>query len=62
MARGFHMLKIKIRVYNARDKECSLCGATPDHLWKFGPVSVEVRAHHFCDGCMNLLDDSTAKA
>jgi len=27
-----------------------------------GPVSVEIRAQHFCDGCMNLLDDSTAKA
>lgn len=55
------MLKIKLRVYNARSVECGLCGATPDNLWKFGPVSLDVRAHHFCDVCMNLVDDSTAK-
>lgn len=55
------MLKIKLRVYNARSVECGLCGATPDNLWKFGPVSLDVRAHHFCDVCMNIVDDSTAK-
>ena len=56
------MLTIKIRRYNATDAECSLCGVVANNVWKFGRVSVTQRAHHFCDVCMNLVDDSTAKA
>ncbi len=49
-------MKIRVKVYNAKDSECNLCGAVSEHIYKIGEVSIEKRAHVFCEVCANLID------
>ena len=49
-------MKIRVNVYNAKDKECALCGVVSESVVKIGEVSLEKRAHVFCEVCANLID------
>ena len=58
--KGFSMIQLKIRRYNATDTECQLCGVVPGYVWKIGRVTVTNRAFHFCDACAKIVDANTA--
>jgi len=50
-------MKIRVKVYNAKDAECALCGCVSEYVFKIGEVTVEKRAHVFCPICAFLVDD-----